>query len=367
MQNHRIRIFIVEDSAVMRELLQGILSADPDISVVGTAANGADALEALSHGVPDLVTVDINMPGMNGFELTRRIIENQPVPIVIVTANWRPEEVATTFKAIEAGAVAIVGKPHGPGHRDHERDARYLVQTVKAMSEVKMVRRWSRPRAAVAPTRPTAVPARQFVPSPTQKTPHPEVVAIGASTGGPLALQTILRGLRPEFPAPILIVQHIAVGFLQGLVDWLAATTGFRVSIAGAGEQALPGHAYLAPDGFHMGVAVDRRLVLSLAAPDAGLRPSVAHLFESVSRVYGAFAAGVLLTGMGRDGAEQLKMMRDGGAMTIAQDRESSLVFGMPGEAVKLDAAAFVLSPERIAALLEAAADQKVHLKGGSL
>lgn len=347
----------------MRELLVSILSADPRIKVVGTAANGEEALEALKHEVPDLLTVDINMPGMNGFDLTRHIIQTHPVPVVIVTAGWRPEEVATTFKAIEAGAVAIVGKPHGPGHREYERDARKLVETVKAMSEVKMVRRWTRPRP-IGTERPAPSPAKPAVLAPPRQVPRPDVIAIGASTGGPLVLQTILRGLRPGFPVPILIVQHIAAGFLQGLVDWLVSTTGFPVSVAGAGERALPGHAYFAPDGFHMGVAADRRLVLSLEAPDTGLRPSVSHLFASVARVYGADSAGVLLTGMGKDGAEQLKVMRERGAMTIAQDRESSLVFGMPGEAVKLEAAAFVVAPERIVALLEAAVDQKVTMKG---
>jgi len=349
----------------MRELLLGVLSADPRIKVVGTACDAAEALRAMTRCTPDLVTVDINLPGMNGFDLTRRIIEIRAVPVVIVTASWRPEEVATTFKAVEAGAVAIVVKPHGPGHRTHERDVRKLVETVKAMSEVKMVRRWPRARAAsgcsaVATTVPET-PATQL-----PQAARPQIVAIGASTGGPMALQTILGRLRPDFPAPILIVQHIAAGFLQGLVDWLGSTTGFRVSVAGAGEPALPGHAYLAPDGFHMGVTSDGRVVLSLEEPDAGLRPSVAHLFSSVSMHYGACSAGVLLTGMGKDGAAALKLMRQRRALTIAQDLESSLVFGMPGEAVKLEAAQYVLALDRIATMLESAVGQPIAATGGT-
>jgi two-component system chemotaxis response regulator CheB len=146
----------------------------------------------------------------------------------------------------------------------------------------------------------------------------------------------------------------------------MSTTTGFRVSVAGAGERTLPGHAYLAPDGFNMGVAADRRIVLSLEEPDAGLRPSVAHLFASVTAIYGAYSAAVLLTGMGKDGAEEMRLMRQRGALTIAQDLESSLVFGMPGEAVKLDAAAYILSPERIAAILESTVNQPIVLKGNS-
>lgn len=356
MRNGNIKVLVVEDSASIRQLLVHILQEEPGIEVVGTAGNGVEALEALARTSPDLVTVDVNMPRMNGFELTRRIMETQPVPVIIVSASWQPDEVATTFSAVEAGAVAIIGKPRGPGHRDHKEEAQKLIDTVKAMAEVKVVRRWARSRMLdpKAPAAAGAVPPRAL-----DAIPAIRLVAIGASTGGPLVLQTILARLPRKFGVPVLIVQHIAAGFLDGMAEWLGSTTGFPVQVAGAGELALPGRAYLAPDGLHTGVASDGRIVLSLEAPDEGLRPSVAHLFASVARVYGANAAGVLLTGMGRDGAKGLKLMRQQGAVTIAQDQESSVVFGMPGEAVKLDAAAYVLGPERIAALLEAVVDRK--------
>jgi two-component system chemotaxis response regulator CheB len=184
-------------------------------------------------------------------------------------------------------------------------------------------------------------------------------VGIGASTGGPLVLQTILTGLPKDFSVPLLIVQHIAQGFLPGLVDWLNQTTGVKVHIAAHGTAILPGHAYLAPDGLHMGLSGRGHIALSGAEAEGGLRPSVAHLFRSLTRCCGTDAVGVLLTGMGKDGAEELKRMKDIGAVTIAQDRASSVVHGMPGEAIALGAATFVLPAQQIASALVALVDRR--------
>jgi two-component system, chemotaxis family, protein-glutamate methylesterase/glutaminase len=180
------------------------------------------------------------------------------------------------------------------------------------------------------------------------------IVGIGASTGGPLVLQTILATLPKDFAAPILIVQHIARGFLPGMVEWLNQTTGLNVQIATHGVAALPGHAYIAPDDFHLGAASGGRMLLAREPQENGLRPAVSYLFRSLAEVCGANAVGVLLTGMGRDGAAELKLMRDRGAITIAQDRDSSVVHGMPGEAIALGAAVHVLPTERIAGALVA-------------
>jgi two-component system chemotaxis response regulator CheB len=345
----RIRVMIVEDSPVVRELLLHILSTDPQLEVVGLASDGVEAMELLARVKPDVVTVDMSMPRMSGFEVTRRLMETRPLPIVIISASWNPDEVATTFSAVEAGAVAVVAKPHGLRHADYAVTASRLVQTVKAMSEVKVVRRWSRSSMPVAQSAPAN-------PRPRRETRPARVclVAIGASTGGPVVLQTILAKLPRDFAAPVLIVQHIAAGFLPGLADWLSTTTGFQIRIAAQGDPLLPRHAYLAPDGSHLCVQ-GGKILLNSDDPDEGLRPSVAHLFGSVVLAYGTTAAGVLLTGMGRDGARELAIMRQKGAMTIAQDEASCVVFGMPGEAVRLGAAEYVLSPEGIAALLASA------------
>ena len=339
-----VKVLIVEDSLVVREFLEYVLGSDPGIQVIGTATNGEESLRFLSGQKPDVITMDINMPKMNGFEATRRIMETVPTPIVIVSGSWNTDEVATTFKAVEAGALAVVARPNGIGHPEHEKTARDLVETVKLMSEVKVVRRWPRYRQQLAPSRPTLIKAGL---------PTVRVVAIGTSTGGPVVLQIILSALPKDFPVPVLIVQHISPSFTLGLVEWLARSSGLPVHLATDGEYTLPGHVYVAPDGAHLGIAAGGRLALSTEEPEHGLRPSVSHLFRSVTAVYGRNAAGILLTGMGKDGAQELRAMRDAGALTIVQDEESSVVYGMPGEAVRLDAARYVLTPESIATALE--------------
>ncbi len=342
-----IKLLIVEDSAVVREFLVHIFRSDPEIEVVGTARNGEEALEVVERNRPDVITMDVNMPRMNGLEATRKIMETHPTPIVIVSGSYDPQELTTTFRALEIGALAVVPRPVGIGHPDHEASARELVQTVKLMSEVKVVRRWARPRREeIAPLVPPKTRINQ-IPA------EVKLVAVGASTGGPVVLQTVLSGLpKKDFPAPVLIAQHMASGFVHGFVEWLAQSSGFPVHVAADGETLLPGCAYVAPDGFHMGVKTGNRIALSQDAPENGLRASGSYLFRSVANVYGQSAVGVLLTGMGKDGAEELKLMKDRGALTIAQDEESSVVHGMPGEAIHLDAAMYVLPPERIAAML---------------
>ena len=346
MEKKIIKVLVVDDLPAVREFLVHILNSDPEIHVIGTANNGAEPLEVLTRKKPDVIIMDINMPKMNGFEATRRIMETHPVPIVIVSTSWDAKEVETMFRAMEAGAVAVLEKPRGIGHPDYEDMARELVQTVKLMSEVKVVRRWARPpRTEAVPATPQKVELKQ--------TPADiKLVAIGASTGGPQILQTILSRLPKDFSAPVLIVQHIAAGFLEGLVEWFNQTTNLPIHIAIHGERILYGHAYLAPDDFHMGVERGGQIALSKDEPENGLRPSVSNLFRSVASVFGKKAVGVLLSGMGKDGAEELKLMKEKGIVTIVQDKESSIVHGMPGEAIRLDAATYVLPPDKIAATL---------------
>lgn len=348
MSEKTISVFVVDDSPVARELLLRILGADPEIRILGCAVTGEHAIARLAELKPDVVTMDIHLPDLDGFEVTRRIMETQPVPIVIVSANYHEADVEKTFQAIEAGAVAAVEKPRGPLDPGHERAARKLVQTVKSMSEVRVIKRWARARksarevpAVVAPIEVKAIAAKI------------QVVAIGASTGGPPVLQKILAALPKPFPVPLLIVQHISAGFIQGLADWLTKVTAMRVRLAQDGERLEAGCAYLAPDGCQMRAAEGGRLTCAADPPESGLRPAVSCLFRSVAEVYGERAIGVLLTGMGRDGADELRLMRDRGAVTIVQDKESSIVYGMPGEAVKIGAAVYVFPPEQIAATLK--------------
>lgn len=347
-----IRVLVVEDSLVVREFLVQLLNSDPDVRVVGTAENGEEAIQAVELARPDIITMDIHMPKMNGLDATRRIMETHPTPIVMVSGSWDAQEVARTFHALEAGALALVRRPAGLGHPNHGQTAAELVRIVKLMSEVRVVRRWDRSRGAPVVSSATSQPEEQVRRPPAKI----QLVAFGASTGGPLALQTILGDLPKNFCVPIVIVQHMAAGFVSGFVEWLAQTSHLPVHVAAHGESLQPGHAYVAPDGFQMKVAKGERIWLTTEEPENHLRPSVSYLFRSVAEVYGPNAIGVLLTGMGKDGAQELKLMREKGAITIAQNEESSVVYGMPGEAVKLGAASYVFSPDRMGEALSSLA-----------
>ena len=337
-----IRTLIVEDSPIEQELLMHILATDSAIEVIGIAANGEDALKATVSLRPDVITMDIHMPKMDGYETTRLIMETHPVPIVIVSGSFAANDTEKIFQAMETGALAIVEKPWGPGHPDYETAARTLVRTVKAMSEVKVIRRWSKTSPS-SPSRalPAAVKSRNI-----------KVIAIGASTGGPAVFHEILSALPKDFNVPIVAVQHMARGFLEGFVRWLAQVTGRPIHVASDGEALQAGHTYFAADDQHLRVGKDLCLHFSDSPAEYGVRPSVSVLFRSVAEAFGAHSAAVLLTGMGCDGAKELQQLQHLGAVTLIQDRETSIVYGMPGEALHLKAADHVLSPAKIAAFL---------------
>jgi two-component system chemotaxis response regulator CheB len=359
MQPGKIKVLVADDSQVIRMLLVQLLNSDPCIQVIGAVNDGQAALDFLATGVdrPDVVVMDIHMPRLDGFEATRRIMETQPLPIIICTATASPQDLAVAFRSMEAGAVACVEKPVALGP-DFEARLHNLLQTVRLMSEVKVVRRWNRSRRA------PVVPDANDPSHPRIATAGIRLIGIGASTGGPPVLQTILSGLPKDFPVPLLIVQHIARGFLPGMVDWLSQTTGLRVQIAAHGAIPLPGHAYVAPDDFHLAADARGHLVLAREDAESGLRPAVSYLFRSLADSHGANAVGVLLTGMGKDGAAELQRMKARGAYTIAQDRDSSIVHGMPGAAIELGAATQVLAADKIAGALIARAAGRLSFEG---
>ena len=336
-----IRVLVAEDSAVAREYLVHLLSQDPALQVVGTALNGLDAVEQAERLRPNVVLMDVHMPHMNGYEATRQIMERVPTPIVMVSSILSHDEVVMTFEALKAGALAVLDKPAGLGHPDSAKTALQLRQTVKLMAGIKVIHRWPRRnRTDPPPVPPFGLPSAI------------RLVAIGASTGGPMVLAEILGDLPQNLSVPILVVQHIAPGFTAGLAEWIGRGSALRVKLAEPGETAHPGTVYVAPHGSEMGITKGMRIHLTQGAAENDFCPSISYLFQSAAESIGRAAAGILLTGMGEDGANGLLELRRTGGVTIAQDEDTSVIFGMPGEAVRIGAAQYVLSPRQISGLL---------------
>lgn len=341
-----IRVLVVDDSPSVRELLVYILGSDPELEIIGCAADGDEAVQMTLDKNPDVITMDLHMPNVDGFEATRRIMETCPTPIVIVSGSESSTEMGASFRAISAGALVMVQRPYGPGSQAYHATSSALIRTVKSMAEVKVVRRWTKETLSAKP-----VPAGK---ADNGRKAVPKLVVMGASTGGPVVLRDILAELPASYPLPIVIVQHMSPGFVSGFADWLAASAKYPVSIAEQGASLAGGRAYLAPDGFHIGVTRALGIQLTRAAPEHGMCPSVAFLFRSVPAELCPGTAAVLLTGMGKDGATELRELKEKGAMTIVQDQATSAVYGMPGEAIRLDAARMILPPPEIGRALDA-------------
>jgi two-component system chemotaxis response regulator CheB len=347
MLTRRLKVLVVDDSTVDRMLLVHIINSDARLEVVGIADNGGRALALNVRLRPDVIIMDVTMPERDGISTATEIMQTHPVPIVICTA-LKGSDATLSFRAMEAGAVALIGKPEGIGHPDYPATSAEVVNTLLLMAEVKVVRRIV-PRASVTAARP---PEPAWIP-PAPPGSERGVVVIGASTGGPPALQTILSRLPEDFPLPIVVVQHIAPGFLAGMATWLQLTCALPVRIAAQGEEARPGIVYLAPDNHHLELGSTGRLLLTAEALHHGHRPAVGRLFASLAASPLARRSyAVLLTGMGADGAEELRRLREVGTTTLAQDAASCVVNGMPGAAVRLGAATHVLPPESIAQFL---------------
>lgn len=354
------RVLVADDSLTCREYLRFVLEKDGGFQVVGFAVDGEDAVRQALALKPDVIAMDIHMPKMNGIEASRKILEHLRVPIVMVSDVWETAEVQKTFEAMEIGAVAGVQKPPGLGHPEAEAFAQRLVRTMKLMAELPVVRRTAKPEAKGAPA---GGMQSDGLSGWRQKSPV-RLIAIGASTGGPPVLKDILHRLPAAFPVPVLVVQHISAGFLPGMVEWMQRACAVRLRIPARGEPVEPGTVYFAPDGVHMGIDARGMILFNDEPSEHGVKPSVSVLFRSVATAYGAAAVGVLLTGMGKDGARELLLLREKGALTVVQDEASSVVFGMPGEAVRLGAAQCVLPPAEIArTLLQVVGGRSVHGK----
>ena len=349
-----IRVLVAEDSATARALLVSLLAAEPDVLVVGEATTGREAVEMTERLLPDLITMDVQMPVMDGLEATKQIMVRSPRPIIIVSSTARGDDVELSLEAMRAGALMVLPKPEGPSTPGFDADRRQLVSMVRAMSQVKVVRRHGSVAPFSADTPPQhpvwIVPPRS---ASARSSALIKLVAIGASTGGPAAIRTILADLPRDFPVPILVVQHIAHGFTAGLAHWLGGDTPLRVKVAEFGERTEAGTVYIAPDDRHLGCQLDGagdiRIKLDNAAPVGAFRPSVSYLFQSVADTLGAAALGVILTGMGDDGVAGLRVMKACNARVFAQDEASSVIYGMPREAARAGVVDAVLGLNSIA------------------
>jgi two-component system chemotaxis response regulator CheB len=356
-----IKLLIVDHSPVAREMLRGVFTAAPDIEIAGEVGTALKAMRLVEELSPTAVLVDCDLPSPGSFALVRDMMTLHRIPVIMLAKKDKAAAAALESKALDAGAVALATL--SPASSSSDRSSRdNLVRTVRVMSEVKVVRR-RRPRSDLQPASSVGGPsATRSGRSANPRAPLPEleehavgveIVAIGASTGGPQALETILGGLAKRLTVPVIVVQHLSQGFQNNLISWLADTTGAQIRVGQHGMPLTPGFVYLAPDNKHTGVNGSGCLVLNDDPPENGSKPSVSVLFRSVAQHYGPHAIGILLTGMGRDGAKELRLMRDRGAITIAQDEETSAVYGMPGEAIKLKGARYVLPPERVVSVVQ--------------
>jgi two-component system chemotaxis response regulator CheB len=307
-----IRILVADDSQTMRNALVALLADEKDLHIVGQAKDGVEAVQKARALRPDVITMDVNMPRLDGLGATAAIMAESPSRVLVVCQLDEERQLDLSFRAMAAGALEVLPKP-GPGPNELRRFGRRIAEAVRLMAEVPVVRRYRAGRGAAG------------------RQPHPGgvgAVGIVASTGGPPALAVVLRSLPRDLSAPVLIAQHIAAGFTPGLVRWLSEVSPLRIRVAQDGTKALAGHGYLAPD--HCDLEIDQDSVLSTPRSNTVHCPSGNRLLLSLARSYGGHAVGVVMTGMGDDGAQGLLAIRQAGGATFAQDEETSVVFGMP-------------------------------------
>ena len=325
-----VRVMIVEDSLVVRRLLAHIVSRDPRLTLAAAVASAEEALQELPRVRPDVISMDIRLPGMDGLEATRRIMSEQPTPIVVIADSVRDAAFEISMNALRAGALSVVEKPVGIATGGHEQIAETICTQLYIMSQVPVIRR--RSTGSYAPPRPLTGTVALAQQPPAQ----PAVLAIAASTGGPPALAQVLGALPTTCPVPVLLVQHMGAAFMEGFAAWLDGLVPMPVALAQDGEAARPGRVYVAPGDRHLTLTPAGTLRLGLERPLASQRPSATLLFRSVAEVAGERAVGVLLTGMGEDGATGLTEMRRVGGYTLTEAESTAVVYGMPAAAVRL-------------------------------
>jgi two-component system, chemotaxis family, protein-glutamate methylesterase/glutaminase len=336
-------VLIVDDDMEMRAVLRRVLKRDGGFDVAGEAGSLRQALRLVQSVSPDVVLVRCGRHDLNAVEVTAEIMTVKARPVVVVTDPRDTKASECAFRAMSAGAVAATSCP---GESTSPGEVAAFLQTVRSMAEVRVVRR--RPARSAPDRRPAPAPSKGALAARRRL----DLIVIGASTGGPQALQNLLSALPRPLTLPVLVVQHITPDFQDGFAHWLGEATGLHTVLAGDGDSLRPGHVLIAPHPYQMGMDADRRVVLRRDPPEHGVRPSVSYLFRALLELAPRHTAAVLLTGMGRDGAEELLQLRERGAFTIAQDADSSVVHGMPGMAIRLGAADQILPPDEAGQLL---------------
>jgi two-component system chemotaxis response regulator CheB len=361
-----IRVVVVDDSALMRRVITSLLEQDPSIRVVGVASNGREAIEVVQRLRPDIVTMDVRMPVMDGVATTEHLMAYCPTPILVLTASLASHDVDITFRMLGAGALEVIEKPSGNDPLAMDRAARALIRRIKVLARVKVVthlrgrrrsgdsaeppKHLAPPRPPTAPRRSPAVPERAGAAAPPNA-PDMPLIVIGASTGGPRVVNQILAELPRDLPAAVLVVQHIAAGFSAGMAEWLAHSSKLPVRVACEGQPLQPNEVLIAPDQRDLLITPDGLVHLS-ENPLLIQRPSIDISMQAAAEIFGPRAIGVLLTGMGRDGAYGMLTIKRAQGYTIAQDEATSTIFGMPRAAAELDAACEVLPAAQIASRL---------------
>ena len=333
----KIRILVVDDSPTVRTLFETIFSNEPDMEVVGTASNGQQAVALTKKLHPDIITMDMKMPIMNGSDATRIIMQENPTPIILVTSSFSQKETQCTFEAMAAGAIYVMGKPSTTSSKEtFSEHCQRLIMMTRLMSDVKVIRRNFRHHDKSTQS-----------PSKFEKANHTyEIIAMGSSVGGPQAWQTILAGLTADFPVPIAAVQHMSAGFIDGFVKWLQNYSHLIVTCAMDNEILLPGHIYFAPDDHHLEIIKkENAIIAKLTNHPAknGFKPSISTLLYSANLTCQQNVIAGLLTGMGEDGVDALLEIKNNNGNTFIQDKESSIIFGMCGKALSLGATKTVL------------------------
>jgi two-component system chemotaxis response regulator CheB len=356
--NKKFRVLVVDDSAFMRKVLENIFNADAQLQVVGHAKDGREAIALAESLKPDVITMDINMPHMDGLQATAHIMTTNPRPIVVVSSESK-DGAASTLKALELGAIEFVAKPSSGIDLDMHSVKEELLRKVRMAAKVRVVRTASRLASTVqamsgtpAPA-PAPEPSKHIAPtaSPDQRFP---VVVLAASTGGPATVMRLAPGFTRDFPAAVFLVQHMPASFTSQYAVQLAEFTSIRVKEAEANESVQPGTLYICPGGQHLRVAATGRIQLdSTSGRINGYLPNIDITLESVAAFAGSLSIAAILTGMGNDGAIGAKAVKTAGGLVLAQNEATAVIFGMPAEAIKVGAVDHVLGLDDIYPAIE--------------